>query len=292
MTVLHRTVRGDGVDLALWERGDPDRPTIVLVHGYPDTHGVWDAVAERLEDRYHVVTYDVRGAGRSGVPRSREGYDLEHLVADLAAVADATSPERPFHLVGHDWGSIQSWEAVTTDRLAGRIASFTSISGPSLDHVAQWMRDRRASRQWRELLGQGRRSWYVAAFQLPGLAPLAWRTVAPAAVRRHLQTVEGIDPADHPAPSLAADGARGIELYRRNVPERVRRPRTRTTDVPVQVIVPTDDRFVTPALLDDVGRHCSELTRLDVVGGHWLPVSQPERVAGWVAEHVERNLDR
>ena len=35
--------------------GDADRPTVVLVHGYPDTQAVWGSVVERLAARFHVV---------------------------------------------------------------------------------------------------------------------------------------------------------------------------------------------------------------------------------------------
>lgn len=42
-----RTVRCDGVDLAVHELGDPARPTVLLVHGWPDTHRVWRQVADR-----------------------------------------------------------------------------------------------------------------------------------------------------------------------------------------------------------------------------------------------------
>lgn len=134
-------------DLAVreWGDGDTHRPTVVLVHGYPDTSAVWLAVAERLAARYHVVAYDVRGAGASAAPSGTEAYRLERLVEDLAAVIDATTaaaPDRPVHLVGHDWGSIQGWEAVTTEPLAGRIASFTSISGPWLANVSYGLRKR------------------------------------------------------------------------------------------------------------------------------------------------------
>src|SRR5687767_11707346 len=104
MTV--RWVTGAGVELAVDEGGTSGAPTLLLVHGYPDTSAVWADVAARLRDRYHVVTYDVRGAGASGAPEGRRGYTLDLLVADLAAVADAVSPHRPVHLVGHDWGSI------------------------------------------------------------------------------------------------------------------------------------------------------------------------------------------
>src|SRR5205085_3697783 len=123
MLATESLIHSDGVELAIREAGDPDRPTVVLVHGYPDTSAVWERVFEQLEPRYHVVSYDVRGAGGSSTPRGPNAYSLEHLVADLGAVIDAASPGKPVHLVGHDWGSIQGWEAATTSKLIGRIAS-------------------------------------------------------------------------------------------------------------------------------------------------------------------------
>ncbi len=49
-----RVVTTDGLTLAVTAQGDPERPTIVAVHGYPDDHTVWDeqyVVAERKEQR-------------------------------------------------------------------------------------------------------------------------------------------------------------------------------------------------------------------------------------------------
>ncbi len=60
-----RRVDSRGVSLLVREHGDPAAPTVVLVHGFPDTSRLWDEVVERLQGRYHVVTYDVRGMGRS-----------------------------------------------------------------------------------------------------------------------------------------------------------------------------------------------------------------------------------
>src|SRR5262249_57853863 len=161
-------VAPDGVRLAVREYGGPGRPTVLLVHGYPDDQAVWDRVVPLLADRYRVVTYDVRGAGRSGAPRDRRRYVLPVLAADLVAVLDAVSPAAPVHLVGHDWGACQLWEPVTRPELAPRIASFTAISGPCLDHAAAWMRDRlRRPRGWPLAAGQLARSWYLLFFPLP-----------------------------------------------------------------------------------------------------------------------------
>jgi len=285
----HRTVTSaDGLTLAVWEHGDPTDPTVVLVHGYPDTHRVWDGVVAELSGSHHVVTYDVRGAGASEVPRDRAGYDLDRLSEDLVAVVDATCPDGPVHVVGHDWGSVQAWEPVCTGALGDRLATYTSMSGPGLDHVGHWVRSRRAGERGgrRELLRQGLHSWYVAFFQLPGIAPFGWRHLAERPFRRYLRRVEGLGPQAQPGPTLPEDGANGVELYRRNVRPRLSHPQERRTDVPVLLIVATRDRYVTPGLLDDLDRHCSDLRRVDVDASHWLPAAQPEVVAALVAEHV------
>ncbi len=134
------SVEAGDVRLAVYVSGPHDAPPVVLVHGYPDSAAVWEPVRAQLDARYRVISYDVRGAGASDAPASRAAYRLERLAADLAAVADAPGGARPFHLVGHDWGSIQSWEAVTDPAFRGRIASYTSISGPCLDHASFGLR--------------------------------------------------------------------------------------------------------------------------------------------------------
>jgi pimeloyl-ACP methyl ester carboxylesterase len=282
--VSRRWVTGQGVELAVDEGGTDGAPTLLLVHGYPDTSAVWADVAARLRDRYHVVTYDVRGAGVSGAPAGRGGYALENLVADMVAVADAVAPDRPVHLVGHDWGSIQGWEAVTSPELQGRFASYTSISGPALDHVAHWVRARRARPG--QLLRQGMRSWYIGAFHLPG-ASVFWRVGGARLVHSALRRLGEIPADAEPNPTLATDGARGVNLYRANVRRRLQHPSERRTDVPVQLIVPQGDRYVTPALLDDTVRWAPTLWRRDVPGRHWLPRTAPDQVAGWIADLVE-----
>ncbi|WP_067465272.1 SDR family oxidoreductase [Actinomadura macra] len=283
-----RWVRGDGVDLAVYEQGDRSRPTVLLVHGYPDTHAVWDEVAERLADRYHVVRYDVRGAGASSRPYGREKYAFDHLIADMRAVLDAAAPGRRVHLVGHDWGSIQAWEAVCT--MAERFASFTSISGPCLDHVARWTRRglaRPTPANLKRAAGQGVRSWYIYLFQTPVLPELLWRAGLSGPFTRALERGEGVPARDgHPARTMPRDGAAGVGLYRANMLRRLRRPRDRRTDVPTQVVVPTRDLFVSPHLVGGLSEHVPNLSLRPIVAGHWVPRSHPDVIARWVAEHI------
>jgi NAD(P)-dependent dehydrogenase (short-subunit alcohol dehydrogenase family)/pimeloyl-ACP methyl ester carboxylesterase len=293
MTQLARTVESDGVRLAVHERGDAAAPTVLLVHGYPDTSGVWDRVAELLEPRYHVVTYDVRGAGESDRPRGRAPYRLAQLARDLRAVAEAVSPDRPVHVVAHDWGSIQSWEAVTDDGAERRIASYTSVSGPCLDHIGHWLRDHLTlrPRDLGKVLGQTRRSWYIGVFHAPLVAPVAWRAGLAKSFGPGIERLEKLQPSDdYPAATLARDGARGVQLYRANFIPTLRRPRERNTVVPVQVIVPVNDRYASPELVEGLERWVDRLWVRRVQSGHWLPRKAPDVLANAVidlVDHVE-----
>lgn len=287
-------VESGGVKLAVNESGVRDAPTVLLVHGYPDSAATWRAVVDELAGRFHVVTYDVRGAGASDAPRRKAAYRLEVLAADLRAVADAVSPHAPVHLVGHDWGSVQCWEAVTDPETQARFASFTSISGPSLDHAGFWVRDRMAVRPsaLAAVLGQARRSWYMAAMYVPLLVPLMWRLVLARTFAGAVAKLEGLPRRDGwPAPTLRKDGIRGVNIYRANVARRLRNPTERTTTVPVQVIVATRDRYLSSSVVaDDVARWTDRLWVRRVRSGHWLQQKSPTALAHAVSElvaHIE-----
>ncbi|MGW1715701.1 SDR family oxidoreductase [Streptomyces sp. NPDC002156] len=289
-----RRVRTGGIELCVAELGDPADPTVILVHGYPDTKEVWSEVAARLADRFHVVLYDVRGHGGSTAPRPlRGGFTLEKLTDDFLAVADAVSPDRPVHLVGHDWGSVQSWEFVTVARTEGRIASFTSMSGPSLDHLGHWTKGRLkrpTPRAVAQLLGQGGKSWYVYALHTPVLPELAWRGPLGKRWPKLLARVEKVSAEGYPTASLPSDAANGAWLYRDNVRSRLSRPRTDAyAHAPVQLITPLGDAFLSERLYDGLERWAPRLVRRTLDAKHWIPRTRPDQVAAWIGEFVTAN---
>lgn len=281
----HSVKTTDGLMLHVQTWGQPTATPVILVHGYPDSHTVWTQIAEQLADQYYVIAYDVRGAGQSDVPKTIRAYRLEQLAQDLASVSRALLGERPFHLVAHDWGSIQSWESVTTPRLEGQIASFTTLSGPALDHASIWLRDR-AKDSKSTLIGQLAKSWYIAFFHLPWAAPLLWKAAGGRYWHRVVEWMEQ-QPNLPQNPSQTVDGMQGVNLYRANFIDRLRQPNIRMAHCPVQAIVLERDMFVGKALMDDLARWVPDLTvhRLDTA--HWGILSQPTAIAELVRSFIQ-----
>jgi pimeloyl-ACP methyl ester carboxylesterase len=55
---------------------------------------------------------------------------------------------------------------------------------------------------------------------------------------------------------------------------------------PVQLIIPLDDRYVLPALLDGLEEWADVMWRREVPAGHWVVRTHPDEVAAWVREVV------
>ncbi|MEV5968195.1 alpha/beta fold hydrolase [Kribbella sp. NPDC051952] len=271
------TTSRDGTRIALHEYGDPAAPVLICVHGYPDNATLWEPVADHLAADFRIIAYDVRGAGDSDHPRGRAAYRLERLEDDFVAVLDAVSPDQPVHVLAHDWGSIQSWHFLTSARLRGRVASYVSISGPSLDHAGHFLRKRNAA-VVRQLL----HSWYIFYFHLPWLPERGWRKgwAHRAFNRLEAQPEQG--------ERSLGDYVNGINLYRANVLPRLLRPEQRHTEVPVLAVSPDADPFVTTPLQTDIARWAPNLTVKVVRGGHWMPRNDPGLVARLVLEHTRQ----
>ncbi|MEV0296856.1 alpha/beta fold hydrolase [Nocardia sp. NPDC050710] len=290
-TGTHRPIRtsrvpGAGAELAVYEWGDPAGDPLVLVHGLSDTHLVWTDVAALLADGFRVITYDLRGHGRSAKPDASREYRLDRLADDFFALVEAVSPKQPVHVCGHGWGAVQIWEAVCDPRANTRIASFTAIAGPNLDHVGITLRELVTKPERAGQLLTDRKFWRHGA----GSAQIAAQRIAyPPRVRTWLiERLGGIARAHAPiAPTWRGDLAAGARIARANLAHHLLRPRTRRTAVPVQLVVDTTDVLVPPFLYYGSARWVDRLWRCPIPADHWLPVTEPLLVAEAIANFVE-----
>ncbi len=281
----------DGTQLAVYEQGNPDGPTVVLVHGWPDSHVLWDGVVAALSGEYRIVRYDNRGSGASGVPTAVGAYGVATLADDFETVVSTVSPGTRVHVVAHDWGAATLWECVTRADASDLVASYTSISGPDPGHLSRYLREGLARpyrpRRFAHALAQAAHFSYMLVFSIPVLAPAAMRTFLARWINRYLIT-PGIPPQDrHQGPGFVADATNGLRIYRANFLPALTCPvRDGRVEVPVQLLVNTEDKFVRPYVYEDTPRWVSRLWRRDLHAGHWSPMSHPAVVAGAVDELV------
>jgi pimeloyl-ACP methyl ester carboxylesterase len=137
-----------------WESPGTRHPLLVLLHGFPDHPPNFAPLAEALVARgFTVVAPWLRGYSPS--PCTGD-FTIEGLTSDVIAIIKSLGAA-PVILVGHDWGAVLTY---TTCAVAPElILHATAMSVP---HPLAFV----ASLAGSQLL----RSWYMAAFQLPGAA--------------------------------------------------------------------------------------------------------------------------
>src|SRR5438105_13038311 len=81
-------------------------PPLLLLHGYPNNHALWHAVAAKLAQRYHVVCRELRGYRASSLPEPGErliNYSHRVMAEDMIEVMEQLGHQRLL-LIGHDRG--------------------------------------------------------------------------------------------------------------------------------------------------------------------------------------------
>lgn len=95
----------NGVELNVAHGGEGS--AVVLLHGFPQTHLMWRAVAQELSRDHTVIVPDLRGYGESDKPdeESAETYSKRTMAADIVEIAARLGHDR-FALIGHDRGAL------------------------------------------------------------------------------------------------------------------------------------------------------------------------------------------
>jgi pimeloyl-ACP methyl ester carboxylesterase len=138
-TTQHGTLHYDVIDQVAPWRGD--RGAILFHHGIGGSAGIWAGWQPALADAYRIVTFDMRGCGRSVIPAADFAWSLDLLVEDLFAVADAAGLNR-FHLVGESIGGTVALAAALArpERITTLAVSNGAHLGASIQRVEAWQR--------------------------------------------------------------------------------------------------------------------------------------------------------
>jgi pimeloyl-ACP methyl ester carboxylesterase len=105
MTTRFRTVDVDGTAIFYREAGSRDRPTLLLLHGFPTAGHMFRDLIPLLQDRFHIVAPDLPGFGNSAMP-SREAfaYTFDHLATVIDRFTEVLGLDR-FALYVFDYGA-------------------------------------------------------------------------------------------------------------------------------------------------------------------------------------------
>jgi pimeloyl-ACP methyl ester carboxylesterase len=168
-TTIHR-IEADGVSVFYREAGRPDRPVVLLLHGFPTSSFQYRELMPRLADRYRVIAPDLPGFGFTEVPPERNyTYSFDSLAKTILAFTDAMQLKR-YALYVFDYG------APTGFRIAmarpGRVAAIISQNGNAYEEglgaawepiQRYWREPSPANREAirRELSAEGLRSQYT-----------------------------------------------------------------------------------------------------------------------------------
>ena len=246
-----------------------DGPTVLMLHGFPDSAALWrNQIPELVAARYRVIAPDLRGFGSSDRPGGVENYQLELLIGDVLSILDALEV-RSTAVVGHDWGSGIGWA------LAGfapeRVTRFMALS---VGHPSSYFTELRQ----REL------SWYMLFFQFTGVAEEALRrndwallrewTNNPVDIERYISDLE------RPGALTAA-----LNYYRANVPPEafgggagIELP---PVACPVLGVWSDGDMACGEAQMLASGERVSGPWRYERIrgAGHWIPLDAPEELS-------------
>jgi 3-oxoadipate enol-lactonase len=134
----HTTTAGDGARIAYRFDGDAGKPVLLLSNSIGTTLSMWDGEFEALGRHFHVLRYDTRGHGGSGVTPG--AYSMDRLGRDAIELLDALKIERAHFLglslggfIGRGWACMRpsastGWCWPTPPRGSVRPACSTSAS--------------------------------------------------------------------------------------------------------------------------------------------------------------------
>ena len=102
-----------GITLACRAAGEPGRPVMVFLHGFPQAAFVWDAMllhwSAPEHGGYRCIAPNLRGYASSSAPPDVQAYRPRHLVQDISELIRALGGPGVAALVAHDWGGAIAW---------------------------------------------------------------------------------------------------------------------------------------------------------------------------------------
>jgi epoxide hydrolase 4 len=262
---LHCVVQGEG-------------ELVILLHGFPEFWYSWRHQIPALAKHFKVVVPDLRGYNDSDKPES--GYDIDTLSADIEGLIHSLGYLKA-HVVGHDWGGVIAWHLA--QKFPNMLDRLAILNAPHPERMKQ---------EFLSNFDQIRRSWYVLAFQIPGipewliqrnLSEFMKNLLQGQAVRKGAFTTQDTEmyqaALEKPGALTAA-----LKYYRSLLSPQAwmsnfgKPPKLITS--PTLVLWGEEDQFLSTKLTEGIDRLITAPLRLKLLPqcGHWVQQEAPQTV--------------
>jgi len=244
-------------------------PPVILVHGFPLDHTMWDAQVEALRTEHRVIVPDLRGFGQSDV--SQGTVTMEQMADDLAGLLDVLKIREPVVFVGLSMGGYVAFQFFRRhrDRLRGLVLCDTR-AGADTPQAAEVRRET-ADRVLRE--GPGG--------LVDGMPP---KLLAPTTLEKQREILGSLQRM------IRATDPRGIAAASLGMAER---PDVTgmlpEIDCPTLVIVGAEDALSPPEEMAAVAEAIPEARLVEIpAAGHMSPMENPAAVSAVLKEFLAK----
>ena len=268
---------GNGLTFDVLEQGDASGRAVLLLHGFPQTHRCYDALAQRLVSHgLRLLAPDQRGYSPGARPAEVGAYAVSELAADAARILDSSGIEQA-DVVGHDWGAVVGWALAATR--PERVRTLTAVSVPHPRAMAAALAD--------ESSGQRERSAYIQLFRQPGKAEDVLLEDDAARLRAVFEPLP--QPVAEPHVRALSDPARltaALNWYRAMRPEQS--AALPQVTVPATYVWSTGDIAIGRAAAEHCAAHVTGPYRFVELDGisHWIPDQAPDALAAAVLDRI------
>lgn len=170
-----KMIETNGIKLHIVQKGDSERPLVLLLHGFPEFWYGWRQQIDFLAGMgFRVVVPDQRGYNLSDKPKGIDAYRIDNLTLDIIGLIDALKYKKAT-IIGHDWGGMIAWQLAI--KYPERLEKLIILNIPHPKVMKKTLLT-----SWR----QKRKSWYIFFFQVPWLPELISSRINFALLRKGL----------------------------------------------------------------------------------------------------------
>ncbi|CAH0397585.1 unnamed protein product [Chilo suppressalis] len=280
---VHKYIKVNNIKLHYVESGDPTKPLLIMLHGFPEFWYSWRHQIVEFKKDYWCIAVDLRGYGDSERPEGVDEYHITVLIEDIRDLIHQLGREKCI-LLTHDWGGIVGCKLRDVyPQLLSCLVMLSSLT------IEAW--DKRIRTDIKQL----RKSWYVFMFRAPYLA-------------EHMMSLNNLAMFDKSmlVPGKDTVTAEDIECYKYwfgkqfaftppvnyyranvmyNVPNKLR-----TGGVPMLVVHAEKDLYVETKIQEILKEEYDDIECKVIQNcGHFMQQEEPEKVNKIVRDFLEKN---